>query len=113
MQIFVMMLGELEYESIYYPESLAVNLSDGKIEDNTESQSFKFTAHMMLVFFVVTVSMVIMNLLVGLAVNDIQVISTSKPCQLDFEKYVFFEKEKVATLYHNLRRLGRLGVSCG
>lgn len=54
----VMMAGEIEYENIIYENGRAL---------------FGFTGHAMLLIFTVLVSIVLMNLLVGLAVSDIQV----------------------------------------
>ena len=79
-QVLVMMLGELEYEDIYYPNQPNVTLefynnqtmATGTLKDNIQSQSFRGTAHVMIILFVFVVSMVVMNLLVGLAVADIQ-----------------------------------------
>ena len=54
----VMMAGEIEYETFIY-------------ENGTNL--FVFTGHLMIMIFVVLVSIILMNLLVGLAVSDIQV----------------------------------------
>ena len=74
-----MMLGELEYDELYYPQNRTFNLllngthGIGKIEEETVSQYFPFTAHILVTVFVLLVSIIIMNLLFGLAVTDIQV----------------------------------------
>ena len=54
----VMMAGEVEFEEFMYENG------DGL---------FEFTGHAMILIFVVLVSIILMNLLVGLAVSDIQV----------------------------------------
>ena len=54
----VMMAGEIEYEDIIY--------------ENGE-ELYPVTGHMMILLFVVLISIILMNLLVGLAVSDIQV----------------------------------------
>ena len=54
----VMMAGEIEYENFIYENGDAL---------------FGFTGHAMILIFVVLVSIILMNLLVGLAVSDIQV----------------------------------------
>ena len=76
-----MMLGEIEYEDLYYPDNLKLNLTlnrdqtqgTGDIEEEIESQSFKGSAQFMVILFVILASMIIMNLLIGLAVSNIQV----------------------------------------
>lgn len=74
-----MMLGELEYEDIYFPQRNTINLTIinntviGDIQDDVKAQFFPFTAHAVLLTFVIFVSIVVMNLLFGLAVSDVQV----------------------------------------
>ena len=53
-----MMAGEIEYENFIYENGDAL---------------FSFTGHLMILLFTVLVSIILMNLLVGLAVSDIQV----------------------------------------
>ena len=73
------MLGELEYEDIYYPQKDTINLTihnntiSGVIEDGFKIQYFPFTAHVVLLTFIIFVSIIVMNLLFGLAVTDVQV----------------------------------------
>ena len=73
------MLGELEYEDIYYPQKDTINLTihnntiSGVIEDGFKIQYFAFTAHVVLLTFIIFVSIIVMNLLFGLAVTDVQV----------------------------------------
>ena len=75
----VMMLGELEYDDLYYPQKKTLNLTIdntigyGEIVEETQSQFFPFTAHILVTVFILLVSIIIMNLLFGLAVTDIQV----------------------------------------
>ena len=54
----VMMAGEIEYEDFIY--------------ENGDTL-FPITGHFMILLFVVLISIILMNLLVGLAVSDIQV----------------------------------------
>ena len=54
----VMMAGEIEYENFIYENGEAL---------------YPFTGHAMILIFTVLVSIILMNLLVGLAVSDIQV----------------------------------------
>ena len=97
MKTLVMMTGELEYNDLYYPTSEKLDLngtyvilhhpkndSDGNvtkaklrdvnISEKTISQIFPFTPHILLALFVALVSIVIMNLLFGIAVSDVQKI---------------------------------------
>ena len=61
----VMMAGEIEYENFIYENGDAI---------------FPFTGHFMILLFVVLISIILMNLLVGLAVSDIQVRKSKKKC---------------------------------
>lgn len=57
----MMMSGELEYEDIFYN-----NCTNSQIQ-------YPLTAHGMFLIFVLLVTVILTNLLVGLAVSDIQV----------------------------------------
>ncbi|XP_045502459.1 transient receptor potential channel pyrexia-like isoform X1 [Colias croceus] len=61
----MMMSGELEYEDIFYSEC-----SGSEIQ-------YPFTAHGMFLIFVLLVTVILTNLLVGLAVSDIQALQES------------------------------------
>ncbi|XP_037294243.1 transient receptor potential channel pyrexia isoform X2 [Manduca sexta] len=61
----IMMSGELEYEDIFYSNS-----SSSQIQ-------YPLTAHGMFLIFVVLVTVILTNLLVGLAVSDIQALQES------------------------------------
>ena len=61
-KVLVMMAGEIEYENFVYENGSAL---------------FPGTSHMMILFFVVLISIILMNLLVGLAVSDIQGLQKS------------------------------------
>ena len=97
MKTLVMMTGELEYNDLYYPTSEKLDLNgtyvimhhfkndsygnvskaklrDVNISEETISQIFPFTPHILLALFVALVSIVIMNLLFGIAVSDVQEI---------------------------------------
>ena len=58
MKAFIMMLGELEYTSIFFPE---------------EEESLPYSAMTYVIFtlFIIIMAIILMNLLVGLAVEDV------------------------------------------
>lgn len=60
----MMMSGELEYEDIFY-------------SNNTTQSDYPATAHGMFLTFVLLVTVILTNLLVGLAVSDIQALQES------------------------------------
>ena len=70
------MLGEIDYEDLYYPQKQIVkNLTE--IVSESEHQAFPGTAHFLVLLFIFLASIILMNLLVGLAVSDIQGLSKS------------------------------------
>ncbi len=62
LKTFVMMLGELEYESLFYPEN------------DSDETPYPTATTIVFTFFLVVMSIIIVNLLVGLAVDDIQAV---------------------------------------
>eukprot|EP00092_Neocalanus_flemingeri_P028468 GFUD01030913.1.p1 GENE.GFUD01030913.1~~GFUD01030913.1.p1 ORF type:complete len:752 (+),score=115.18 GFUD01030913.1:114-2369(+) len=79
--ILVMMLGEINYQDLYYPKKQVI--SEETIEDKLGYQQFPGTAQIIIILFVLIFSIVIMNLLVGLAVSDISALwKTGKRDQL-------------------------------
>ena len=75
-----MMLGEVDYEDLYYPEKEFVNrtsVNSSEIVSESEGQVFPGTAQLFVFLFIFLVSIILMNLLVGLAVSDIQGLSKS------------------------------------
>ena len=71
-----MMLGEIEYEDLYYPQKQSLrNMTE--IVSESEHQAFPGTAHCLVLLFIFLASIILMNLLVGLAVSDIQALSKS------------------------------------
>jgi Ion transport protein len=80
----VMMIGELEFEDMFYKEAEASPDEDCSTEDsqpcNPDTKSpvlHPITAHLMFFAFVILVTVILMNLLVGLAVSDIQGLQAS------------------------------------
>ena len=65
-KVLVMMLGELEYDDLFQNADIC-----GK--DNDKHVSFPGTSHILIAIFILMVAMVLMNVLFGLAVADIQV----------------------------------------
>ena len=78
-QLLVMMLGELDYGDMMYPEdesitgSIKGNSWNGTLNGDVHQQLFPFSAHALLTTFIIFVSIILMNFLFGLAVNDVEV----------------------------------------
>ena len=73
----VMMTGELDYNNLYYrPNETITALNENTNAINVAAQSLMFpvTAHIMLACFIIFVSIIMMNLLVGIAISDVQQI---------------------------------------
>ena len=81
-----MLVGELEYEEILEHKELKhfngiINLQphmktgnlSGDLEEKYEQTYFPFTTHLMLTAFMFFMAIIVMNLLFGLAVTDVQV----------------------------------------
>ncbi|GAB1607428.1 transient receptor potential cation channel subfamily A member 1 homolog [Argonauta hians] len=106
MKTFVMMIGELEFDDIFFS-------SDAKLQ-------FTVTTYLMFLIFLVLGSIIIMNLLVGLAVDDIKEVQNKATLKrramqvelvLDLEKIMpaSLHKKSVVkcqTLYPNCRGAG-------
>ena len=85
--ILVMMLGEINYEDLYYPNDQTFNFTNfknngtglGTVEEKDVYQNFPVTAQFTIILFTLVFCLVIMNLLVGIAVSDIrQLMKTAK-----------------------------------
>ena len=83
------MTGEIEYESLIYPTSLLINgtinetIINGTIEEVPEYNHFPGIAHVIILCFILFISLVMTNLLVALAVNDVKSLAkTAKHDQL-------------------------------
>lgn len=64
-KVIIMMSGELEYEDVFFPEKTEYAIK------------YPYTAHLMYLCFVLLVTLILNNLLVGLAVSDIQGLQQS------------------------------------
>ena len=81
--VLVMMLGEIHYLDLQYPQDLRQTEDNGKIEEEAAFPLFPITAHLALLIFILACCLVVMNLLVGIAVSDINdLMKTSKIDQL-------------------------------
>merc|ERR1712107_804669 len=86
-KVLVMMTGEFEYEELMYPQSETVSnhnsSNPGRIEEMIKFNHFPGLAHISVLAFIIFVGVVMMNLLVAIAVNDIKELSkTAKRDQL-------------------------------
>ena len=80
-KILVMMTGELEYNDLYYASYWDIEINNtahsnetihGVLKEGTQEQIFPFTGHALLTIFILVVSLIIMNMLFGMAVKDVQ-----------------------------------------
>ena len=65
-----MMTGEFDYEDLMFPTSQRIE--NNTISDSVDSNYFPGLSHITILLFIVLVSIVMMNLLVALAVNDMK-----------------------------------------
>ena len=89
-QIITMMLGELNFDDLYYPEKMIIkpnktkslinisnvelpDLRDADIETSPKPAFYPGTTITLILIFILLVPIVALNLLVGLAVNDVKV----------------------------------------
>ena len=85
-----MMLGELNFDDLYYPEKMIIkpnktkspinfsnvefaDLRDADIETSPKPPFYPGTSIALILIFILLVPIVALNLLVGLAVNDVKV----------------------------------------
>ena len=81
--VLVMMMGEVEFLELQYPKYLKLNDTTGNISEQPVLPQFPITAHLALLLFILVFCLVTMNLLVGIAVSDInELMKTSKIDQL-------------------------------
>merc|ERR1711971_835064 len=74
-KVLIMMFGEIEYESLFYPASETVNRTTDAIVSRNDHTAFTGVPEIMMLLFIFLVSIILMNLLVGLAVSDIAELS--------------------------------------
>ena len=84
----VMMAGEIEYENFIYENGDAI---------------FPFTGHFMILLFVVLISIILMNLLVGLAVSDIQVRIRKKRLHINCFLYIYFPNNFICRAFKRVQ----------
>ena len=72
MKVFVMMLGEIEYDGLF-KNDCDKDETDINAENYCEEVLFPGTSHVFVAIFILLMSMVLMNVLFGMAVADIQV----------------------------------------
>ena len=87
-----MMVGELNFDDLYYPEKMIIkpnktkslinisnvelpDLRDADIETSPKPAFYPGTSILLILIFILLVPIVALNLLVGLAVNDVKVSS--------------------------------------
>ena len=69
-QVLVMMTGEFDYGDLVYPTSQRIE--NNTIKESVDFNHFPGLSHITILLFIVLVSVVMMNLLVALAVNDMK-----------------------------------------
>ena len=77
-----MMIGELEYDDLMYNTDETIAFSNngnhssnitGHVESVVQPLFYPFSAYSLMLLFIILFSIIIMNLLFGLAVSDVQV----------------------------------------
>ena len=86
-----MMIGELEYDDLMYNTDQTIAFSNngnhslnitGNVESEIQEQFYPFSAYFLMLLFIILFSIIIMNLLFGLAVSDVQVRVPNLHCNL-------------------------------
>ena len=86
-----MMIGELEYDDLMYNTDQTIAFSNngnhslnitGNVESTIRDQFYPFSAYFLMLLFIILFSIIIMNLLFGLAVSDVQVRVPNLLCNL-------------------------------
>ena len=74
-----MMIGELEYDDLMYSTEEKIvfskdgNQTSANMVSEVQNQYYPFSAYFLMLVFIILFSIIIMNLLFGLAVSDVQV----------------------------------------
>ena len=93
-----MMIGELEYDDLMYNTDQTIAFSNngnhslnitGNVESKTIELFYPFSAYFLMLLFIILFSIIIMNLLFGLAVSDVQVRVPNLPCNLRKSFYLY------------------------
>ena len=72
---FVMMIGEFDFEGLITEnQDPALPLNSPENEENARNVPFPYLSTAVFVLFIFVMSIILMNLMVGLAVDDIQAI---------------------------------------
>ena len=78
-----MLIGELEYEDMLERTNYRLNTTiingsiNAELEDVFEQTYFPVTTHLIMTFFMFFMAIIVINLLFGLAVTDVQVYTRS------------------------------------
>ena len=92
--ILVKMTGEIEYSALQFPAELALTNNGTKISEKEVFPQFPLAAHLAIILFIFVFTLVIMNLLVGIAVSDItQIVNHSKEHVLKAKLQVILSME--------------------
>ena len=90
--ILVKMTGEIEYSALQFPSEQTLNGT--KIIEKEVFPQFPVAAHLALILFILVFTLVIMNLLVGIAVSDItKIVDHSKEHVLKAKLQVILSME--------------------
>ena len=93
-----MMTGEFDYEDLMYPTSQRIE--NNTISDSVDYNYFPGLSHITILLFIVLVSVVMMNLLVALAVNDMKKLAkNAKRDQLYSQVELISYMERLESLW--------------
>ena len=92
--ILVKMTGEIEYSALQFPSEPSLSNNGTKNSEKEVYPQFPFAAHLALILFILVFTLVIMNLLVGIAVSDItKIVDHSKEHVLKAKLQVILSME--------------------